>query len=311
MVTVPPAIRLAPLDDLSRSHYDLRFKLYYATKRATEFQELFSQVMERRFPNDFIRVKPWGGQGDLKCDGYVRSRRTLFQVYAPERLESKECVNKIIEDFEGAKPHWQPYFDHWAFVHNSLAGLPPDVVLKLSELHLAHDPPSVGAWGHPELATIVRELSLADLEHVFGLGPSSSAWSHMGYHELRDVLRLLEREEALAPPDLRPPPPGKIALNQINAEAEMLLRQGMMKAHHVERLLASWPQPGFGDEVAQRLHDAYETLKRSDLAPGLILSQLQQMVGGNYVGTPTHQNAVLAVLAYFFERCDIFERETA
>ena len=42
------------------------------------------------------------------------------------------------------------------------------------------------------------------------------------------------------------------------------------------------------------------------LSPDQIFTELQTFAGG-MDGTPKHQAAVLAVMSYFFERCDIFE----
>lgn len=41
--------------------------------------------------------------------------------------------------------------------------------------------------------------------------------------------------------------------------------------------------------------------------PDLIFSELQKWAGGDELGGVEHQMAVLTVLAYYFERCDIFE----
>ena len=41
--------------------------------------------------------------------------------------------------------------------------------------------------------------------------------------------------------------------------------------------------------------------------PNQIFSELQAWVGGDQLGTTEHQMAVLTVLAYYYERCDIIE----
>jgi hypothetical protein len=69
--------------------------------------------MEKRYPGDFITVRPWGNVGDRKNDGYLRSKRMLFQSYAPNDISAAECVAKIDDDFLGALPFWQKYFGAW------------------------------------------------------------------------------------------------------------------------------------------------------------------------------------------------------
>jgi len=264
--------------------------------------------MMRRFPRDFQRVKPWGRQGDEKCDGYIRSIRTLCQVYAPERMESAQTVQKIEDDFRGASPYWQDFFETWAFVHNA-EGLPPDAAKRIEQLHIENNPPAVVMWGRVELLGFVRELKIHDLQDLFGHAPSLNGWTQTGYRDFDRVLRNLERQEPIRELDLRPPPPNKIEYNQINVEAAWLLRFGMLKAHHVDRLISQHPDPRYGDEIAERLHADYKALKASGLPPGLIIAKLQQRIGGTEQASSTYQNAVLAVLAHFFATCDIFERE--
>jgi hypothetical protein len=58
--------------------------------------------------------------------------------------------------------------------------------------------------------------------------------------------------------------------------------------------------------VAEAFRQRYRSLKAVGLRPDQIFGQLQAFAGG-MDGDPSHQGAVLAVLSYFFERCDIFE----
>ena len=39
-----------------------------------------------------------------------------------------------------------------------------------------------------------------------------------------------------------------------------------------------------------------------------IFSGLQKFIAGDAVASPSHQAATLAILAFFFEACEIFER---
>src|SRR5580704_1274230 len=98
----------------------MAFRLRFVESTGDSFQDLFSTIMEMRFPADFVRVRPWGNVGDRKNDGYLRSRRQLFQCYAPREMARAKCLNKISEDFAGALPHWRAHFDQWIFTHNDI-----------------------------------------------------------------------------------------------------------------------------------------------------------------------------------------------
>src|SRR4051794_36543026 len=139
------------MDKTTRAFFELIFENTFMKKLANEFQNFFSTIMEKRYPSDFIRVRPWGNQGDRKNDGYLGSKRMLFQSYAPNELTAAECVKKIDEDFEGALPYWKLYFDIWVFVHNSRAGLPPHAVERLLHLNTAHAPLKTTQWGYEEI----------------------------------------------------------------------------------------------------------------------------------------------------------------
>jgi hypothetical protein len=126
------------MDELTRSYYAQAFEINFMKKKGEAFQDFFSEIMEKRYPGDFIRVRPTGRVGDRKNDGILPSKRMLFQCYAPNELRATECITKIHEDFNGALVHWRNDFDTWVFVHNSRSGLGPDVTTKLLELSAAH-----------------------------------------------------------------------------------------------------------------------------------------------------------------------------
>ena len=50
----------------------MSFELRYLKARADEFQDFFASIMEKRYPSDFMKVRPWGNVGDRKNDGYLR-----------------------------------------------------------------------------------------------------------------------------------------------------------------------------------------------------------------------------------------------
>jgi glycerol-3-phosphate dehydrogenase len=66
------------------------------------------------------------------------------------------------------------------------------------------------------------------------------------------------------------------------------------------------------DRIAESFKQAYESLRADRLPPDEILMGLRRFAGGDHTApTPAGETALLAVLAYFFEECDIFERPEA
>ncbi len=61
--------------------------------------------------------------------------------------------------------------------------------------------------------------------------------------------------------------------------------------------------------IAEAFRTRYAELKAFDLPADAIFKHLQDYAGMN--GEPKRQGAALAVLAYFFDSCDIFEDPVA
>jgi hypothetical protein len=91
--------------------------------------------------------RPWGAAGGRKNDGYLKSERLLFQVHAPNEMKVSQTIAKIRADFTEALPHWMNHLDTWVFVHNTSAGLPPDVIATLLDLEQQHPAVKVRDWG--------------------------------------------------------------------------------------------------------------------------------------------------------------------
>ena len=110
-----------------QAYYEKEFENRFLRSKGTDFQSLFELLMSLAYPADFVACRPWGNQGDRKNDGFLRSERRLFQIYAPNEMKESVAITKITEDFEGAKRYWGDHFDKWVFGHNAIGGLPPHV----------------------------------------------------------------------------------------------------------------------------------------------------------------------------------------
>jgi hypothetical protein len=294
------------MDPFARAFYELLFRVAFMEKKGEAFQDLFSSSMEKRYPGDFVRVRPWGSAGDRKNDGYLKSKRTLFQCYAPNDLTAADCIAKIDEDFFGALPYWEKHFDIWIFVHNSRAGLGPQVTERLLELGNTQAPVKLSHWGFEELRLEVMQLPEEALASLLGPAPSREGMINLGLADLAPVLDQVGRLTATSDPDLRPVPPDKLQRNMLSDAVAVLLKAGMTRADLVRRYFTN--QPLLQDQLAESFRAQYVQLRRKNIAPDEIFSALQRFAGGNVIPTPTVQNAVLAVLAFFFEECDVFER---
>lgn len=294
------------LDDTQRSFYGLRFENAFLRQKGKAFESLFARVMSHGFTGDFEPVRPYGSKGDLKCDGFRPSDGTVFQAYAPDSTKLAELLAKIDEDFTGALTHWGAKMRRWELVHNDVRGLPAQAAHRLDELRAAIPAVTIAVFGEAEMRAVVMRLALHQLEDLFGAVPSQRTLERLDFTNLRPVLIAIQRRDPGAEPPLAAPSATKLQHNALSPDAALLLRLGRRREKLVQDFFDAWPDPSFGEDVAEAFRARYQALKMVDLGPDQIFGELQSFAGG-MEGDPSHQGAVLAVLSYFFERCDIFE----
>lgn len=295
------------MDDLSRNWYQQRFENRFLKCKGNEFQGLFSEVMERAYPGDFIRIRPYGPLGDLKCDGYRTSTKTVFQVYGPFESKMKTLLGKIKTDFAGALQEWPGKMDEWIFVHNNSEGLQAHVLRLLLELQSTHAPLRVTNWGFADLARIVDRLSEKDCEAMMGRAPTRRDLDNLNFRDIELVLRSIIPMKPLDDIQIAPVPVNKIESNQLSSAAANLLKLGWQKEKLVEEFLDRWHDPALGEALAEAYRTRYGVLKNRGISPDEIFGELFAFTAGDGTQTPEYMVAVLAVVAYFFQRCDIFE----
>jgi len=294
------------MDDLQRAFFQMKFRIAFLERQGKAFEDLFSKIMGHAYPGDFQPVRPYGKRGDLKCDGYRASDKTVFQCYGPRELNLQKLLAKVGEDFNGAVAHWGSRMERWSFVHNEDDGLPADATQKLLDLGAENPGVALGQIGYPELFAVFIGLDVPQLEDLFGFVPTQRTMAQLDYEALRPVVTLIHKLDPDDNPPLSAPSPSKLKANDLSDDAAELLRQGRRRESLVERFFNDWPDPKLGEEIAQGFRERYQALKAESLSPDQIFTELQTFAGG-MGGTPSHQAAVLAVMSYFFERCDIFE----
>jgi hypothetical protein len=290
---------------LQQAYYESQFKNAFLMAKGEAFQTFFAKLMSLAYKGDFLPCRPWGKQGDRKNDGFLPSQRCLFQVYAPLELTAAEAKKKIQEDFDGALEHWGTHFDRWVFVHNAHDGLPPHVIDLMLALEQTHGV-RLESWSFEELLVEFRRLSGDDKASWFGPAPTDATVARLGFADLQPVLDRLAAQTVPPDADVLVVPMGKIEANALSESEETLLRSGMRKAPLVAQFLSKWHDETLGERLAEAFRTEYARLRRGRRGSE-VFGALQLWAGGPVVGSPEHQIAVLAVMAYFFERCDIFE----
>lgn len=298
------------MDRLQQLGYEKDFRIAFLEARGDAFQRLFERLMSLAYPRDFLACRPWGNIGDRKNDGYLPSQRTLFQSYAPNDMTAGDAVKKITEDFEGAKKYWERYFDTWAFVHNAHDGrLGPHIIECLEDLRAQTKKIKVIPFGYPELLIEFRRLTIPDLESWFGPSITRTVNLNLGYQDLKAVLTHITQTSPPTMTQISEVSPGKIEANLLSDAVANFLKIGMQKAALVTGFFERWPDPNYGERVAASFHEKYIELRkvRPVLHPDEIFGNIESWAAGTADHTPQHKAAVLAVMAYLFDRCEIFE----
>lgn len=150
------------------------------------------------------------------------------------------------------------------------------------------------------------DLEPSALQALFGYAPSIAIVDHLVMADLVPIIDALQRQEPdPSDPALIPPSPEKIEKNSLSEESATLLRFGRRKASLVEAFFPKGSRPDLGERIAEAFRNRYRELKSLDLPADFIFMHLQNYAG--MTGEPKRQGAVLAVLSYFFDSCDIFE----
>ena len=289
-----------------REWYELKFALEFRSKYASEFQDFFTSIMERGYPSDFQKVKPYGKQGDKKCDGYHQSLKRVYQVYAPEKMNSTETTTKIDEDFKGAVKHWNARLAAWVFVHNQWRGVPPDVAQKLLDLHRV-DGVQVLRWCEPELREEFFRLKPELQALLLGPAPTEQTLARIQMEDVVAVANSIAQQPAPPPEEVKEVPAGKLKANALSDSVQILLKMGGRKARLVKNFFAQWHDPELGDRIANAFRLEYEALRDRGLVGDEVFHELWKFAGCGAQRSLEHEAAVLAVLAFLFEECEIFE----
>ncbi len=292
--------------NLQQAYYEQKFENAFLRAKGAAFQDFFEKLMGLAYKADFMACRPWGNRGDRKNDGFLKSEQRLFQVYAPNEMTEAKAITKIREDYEGAKVYWGKHFDKWVFVHNAVVGLPPHVQQVLLDFEKENPGITLEPWGLEELRVVFRHLTPEDMQSWFGDALTAETKARLGFKDLQVVLETLADRSAPSGQPVRDVPRGKIEANALSKSVAILLKEGMAKAPLVEDFFNQWHDATLGERTAKSFRAKYESLRES-LTPNQVFAKLQAWAGGVDRSTPEHELAVLSVMAYYFERCDIFE----
>ena len=289
--------------------HKLHFRLAYLEKKGAEFENWFSDLAGHALGSDFEPVKPHGNQGDWKCDGRQVSTGTIFQCYAPESPLNNRAISKIDEDFNGAKAKWTKFMKVWVFVHNNQGGVPVTIIAHIDKLSAENPTIKIDIWSKPDLFKLFEMMSSGAKRLMFGDAPNQSTINNLVLDDIAPVIDALQKREPVPNEPLPPPPSAKkLEKNALSKDSAEMLRTGRRKVQLVEKFFTKAGSAELGEKIAQSFRNRYNELKALELDADTIFTYLHKHVG--VYPEPSKQVAAMAILAYFFDNCDIFEDPT-
>ncbi len=218
-------------------------------------------------------------------------------------------IAKLQSDFAGAFPFAGEFFDMWVFTHNAKDGrLASWLVFEIQRLRQAHPHPDIETLGYEELLSEVLSLNEGVLIDLFGPFPTQGDFLALSFEDIKPILQFVAAQQAPADPGVSPVPRHKLEYNKLGEDARVLILNGMWKAPLVRQYLDGHPDKELAAKVANVFRAKYEKLRAEKHDPDSILYELQIEAQGPYIQRSKQAVAALAVLAYLFEECDIFER---
>ena len=131
----------------------------------------------------------------------------------------------------------------------------------------------------------------------------------VGLQEMEELLADLSalRIDDISPSKIESVSVHKLRSSELTEESQAELRDGMRHSAMISDYYRRRIDITERDDVAARFHAEYLAAVGDGLDPEDVLLRLREFLAGNRMPSAPKYRAQTAVLAYFFESCDIFE----
>ena len=287
-------------------YFQLKFENDFMKKRGDEFQQFCSNLLSLCEEENFQATRTWGREGDWKCDGRLEEERAIIQVYAPDEMKADSAIRKIDKDFDGALSRWHDWMKVWIFLHNAKNGLSPQILDKLDKLKSGNPHVTIVLWDYHILLDLFDNLSDDKKIQLVGFIPVDGDLIVKGYSSVAEVVDKIAKIPYQPIESIQTVSVEKLDFNDFSERAKNLILNGMKSSYIVGNYFSACNDPSLGDSIAQAFSQKYKEF-RKDYKPDKIFNLLRVWAVGNEWKDANCEVAVYAVIAYFFEKCDIFE----
>lgn len=295
-----------------------QFKLACYEKRGDEFQNFFSNIMEKS-DDSFISVSASGRLGDKKCDGYSEKTATVFQCYSPDNIEKdetiKNAIKKIKDDFAGAKKFWftdkSNWMKNWVFVWNGKPkALPADILQAFLRLKDSEKEIEINNWNVEKLWKVIETLSSFQKTDLLGVVPMINTFTEITRAEVSVLLEFLAKQESKEQVDDLEllGISEKLDKNGFSNEVKNLIKICLPMTEDIEGYLAKHPDAEVQEKIADVMVEKYQEFSKNSADSDSIIWQLIQYVQSPKSNSQKHFFAAVGIVAHYFHLCDIFEK---
>lgn len=292
------------------------FMLEIYRRKGNSFQDFFVNIMTK-FDNEFIPVKPHGAEGDRKNDGFIPTKGIYYQVYAPEDPDYKisKAIKKCKEDFKGLLSFWNdknPIKEFYFVFNEEYRGVYPEVLSIISDIQNDNPDIKIGLFICKDLENIFWKLTDDQRISILSFIPEPEKIEMIDCEALIEVVNFLlgnqkpiDIEKGLFVPDFGE----KIKFNNLSNIVSGLLISASQQVSVLDDYFSA--NSDFSREYLQKkfitlYSDGLSIIKdniqnRSDIIFFYILKNASPRESKHI------QDAVLVLMSYFFETCDIFE----
>ncbi|MBE7493623.1 MAG: hypothetical protein HS117_01605 [Verrucomicrobiaceae bacterium] len=289
----------------------LKFTREFDDARSNDFQSWVADLLSARHgAGDFIRIR--GTPGDHGLDGHVISLRRAYQCFAPRNPSDGDMSKKISENFETARTWLETRggMAEWIFIYGDIDGaMGAESAGALNKLKSEYPSMVIQAWNRDRFwEEIYIHAPIDTLKHRFGSDVSRQDIIRLRVPEILNVLsslqtRLLRHSPAVGGiPDML-----KLDFNDFDRFTRDDIATGRLRTDLVEDIFAKSENIDKGQEIAESFRAKYQELAAQMMDPDTIYAELLKFCSISEAAKPVERAAIFTVLAYFFDRCDIFK----
>jgi hypothetical protein len=282
------------------------------------FEDFFADVMEARYPEDFVRVAASGRAGDRKCDGFLQSTSEIYQCYGAQNGGAKAATvnahlaRKMETDYQGASAHWSR-MKGWSMVHNFIDGVSAEPLATLDRLKAANSHHVLRLFGKPSFERVLFELEEPDVARLVGRTATKADFENLQPPEVRQVIdRVIVAVEAEPlTGDIHTVPLAKLQDNDLTGAVSRKIAMGRPNDTIIAEYVGESMDVELGNRLAAEFRRRYLDLAAQDLAPNAVMTGLYDGIVGHGEVSQELDVAAWSLLAYLFERCTIFRDKPA